>query len=372
MSNPPVSTSPRPPWRFLVVNFVISRLWLVIVAGLSLLVVKKGKFYTAPHSILDWFKQWDAGWYLDIVRHGYQYLPGQQCSVCFFPMYPLLVRALAGCGIDDRLAGYLVANGALFATTVVLWKLAVHELGDASTANRTVQFLLLTPVGVFFSAIYTESIFLFWLVSALYLARTQRWLLAGLCAYATALSRPVGLLVIIPLAIEYLLQQRWQPDFRRPGHWRVLACCALPGLGLLSYMAYLGWAFGEPLAFMKVEAAWGRQLTWPWIAFFRQLIPFYTIWFDSFAVVALVLLILGGLWRLRLTYIAVIIFFTLICLCSSRLEALPRFLSVLFPFYLVLALLTKKWPKLTPVIFIIFAALQALSVGLFVNGYWFT
>jgi len=373
MSNDMVSMTPRLPWRFLIFNFVISRAWLFVVAGLGLLVFKKGEYYTEPHSILDWFNHWDAGWYLGIVRHGYQYLPGERCNVVFFPLYPMLVRVLAwGTRIDDRFAGYLVSYAALFVATVMLWKLAVFEMGDEVVANRTVQFLLLTPVSVFFSSIYTESTFLLCLVSTLYFARTQRWLLAGLSAYAAALSRLAGLLLVLPLMIEYLLQQRWRIDFRKPGQWRVLVCWALPVLGFLTYVAYLGWVFGEPWAFTKAEVAWGRELTWPWVAFFQRKALSYTIWFDSFAVVALVLLLVGIKWRLRLTYVAVLIVLTLICLCSGRLEALPRFLAVLFPFYFVLALFTKKWPGLTAPLLAIFAGLQAISVVLFVNGYWFT
>ena len=77
-------------------------------------------------------------------------------------------------------------------------------------------------------------------------------------------------------------------------------------------------------------------------------------------------------WRLRPTYLLVLLVFALICLSSNRLESLPRYLSVLFPFYFILALLTKKWPSVTTPLLIVSGVLQAISVVLFVNGYWFT
>jgi Gpi18-like mannosyltransferase len=362
------------PWHFIVFNFLFSRLWILVVAGLSLLALNHGKFFSNPHSILDWFNQWDAGWYLDIVRHGYNYLPGKESNIAFFPMYPILVRVLTcGGNIDDRLVGYLISHAALFVATVMLWKLAVLEIGDERSANHSVQFLLLTPVGVFFSSIYTESIFLAWLVSTLYFARTQRWLLAGLCAYAAALTRVVGLLLVIPLVCEYVLQRREKLSLRSPSIWRALVCCALPGLAFLTYVTYLGWTFGEPLAFLKADVVWGRKLAWPWAAFFHlNREPFYRIWFVCFAIMAAGLLILGFWWRLRPTYLVLLCVFTLISLSSNRLESLPRYLSVLFPYYFVLALLTKKWPNLTTPLFVVAGGLQVLSVILFVNGYWFT
>jgi hypothetical protein len=139
-------------------------------------------------------------------------------------------------------------------------------------------------------------------------------------------------------------------------------------------VGYLNWAFGEPLAFLKAEAVWGRQLVWPWVPFFHlhRYDPPYTIWFISWAIVAVALFLLAIRWRLRPTYLLVLAMFTTICLSSSRLESLPRYLSVLFPFYFVLAQMTKKWPSLAAPLFAVFGGLQVMSTILFVNGYWLT
>jgi hypothetical protein len=184
----------------------------------------------------------------------------------------------------------------------------------------------------------------------------------------------VGLLLVVPLACEYFLQNRHNPNRSRAGVWRALICFAAPVLGFLTYVLYLNWAFGEPLAFLKAEAVWGRRLVWPWVPFFHlhHYDRPYAIWFVSWAIVAAVLLVLAVRWRLRPTYLLVLAMFTTICLCSSRLESLPRYLSVLFPFYFVLALMTKKWPSLAGPLFAVFGGLQAMSTILFVNGYWLT
>ena len=273
MTDNTVAQTARTPWSFLAFNFLFSRLWLVIVAGMSSLVFKQGKFYAVPHSVLDLFNHWDAGWYLDIVSRGYKYVPGQQSNVVFFPLYPVLVRLLTfGGTVDARLAGYLVSNVALFVAIVLLWKLTAVEMHDESCSKHVVQFLLFNPMTVFYSSIYTESLYLLCLVSTLYFARTQRWLAVAVCAYAAALCRVVGLLLVVPLACEYFLQNRHNLSWRSAGIGRALIACAAPALGFLTYVAYLNWTFGEPLAFMKSEAAWGRRLTWPWMAFFHLIV----------------------------------------------------------------------------------------------------
>jgi len=38
--------------------------------------------------------RWDAGWYLEIARDGYRYEPGVPSNAAFFPLYPLLIRAV--------------------------------------------------------------------------------------------------------------------------------------------------------------------------------------------------------------------------------------------------------------------------------------
>jgi hypothetical protein len=54
--------------------------------------------------------RWDSGWYLGIVRFGYEYIPGQPSSVAFFPLFPLLISAF------DRV---LPGNAVLAALVVV-------------------------------------------------------------------------------------------------------------------------------------------------------------------------------------------------------------------------------------------------------------
>src|SRR3989338_177663 len=70
--------------------FVISRVLILFIGYLSNLVIIKGEHFNSPRSLLDLFFSWDSGWYLDIVKNGYFYIPGKESSVAFFPLYPIL------------------------------------------------------------------------------------------------------------------------------------------------------------------------------------------------------------------------------------------------------------------------------------------
>ena len=51
------------------------------------------------------FARWDAGWFVAIARHGYE----NTQSAAFFPLYPLVVRALAVVLRSEVAAGVVVS-----------------------------------------------------------------------------------------------------------------------------------------------------------------------------------------------------------------------------------------------------------------------
>ena len=75
-------------------------------------------------------------------------------------------------------------------------------IGD-EIAGRAVWLLAIFPTSVFFTTLYTESLFLMTSVAAFYYARRSRWALAGIWGLLASLTRVTGLLLLLPLAWEY-------------------------------------------------------------------------------------------------------------------------------------------------------------------------
>ncbi len=211
--------------------------------------------------------RFDAGWYLSIATTGYEYFPNRfdrQQNLVFFPAFPALMH----------MGSLLVARQVLWAGTLVsmlafawaaryLFRLA-RESMDEDRAATAVALLAAYPFAIFFSAPYTEALFLLTMLGAWYhLRRDERWpafawgLLAGL-------TRPNGCLLSIPLALMVLAPLWRQGGLRRPpGGWASLAdrmvVAAAPGLGMLLYSAYVYDITGDPLMWIRLQAAWGRQ-----------------------------------------------------------------------------------------------------------------
>ena len=120
--------------------------------------------------------RWDSVYYVEIARHGYTQLK----QAGFFPLYPLLTGALDGIVGSTVVAGTLISLVAFAVGLVLFDRLAVLETGSSLVARRAVWLLALFPASLFFSAVYTEGLFLALSVGAFLAARNGRWAWAGI------------------------------------------------------------------------------------------------------------------------------------------------------------------------------------------------
>jgi hypothetical protein len=185
--------------------------------------------------------RWDAIHYIYIAQSGYKEVQ----DTVFFPFYPLLIKVGGVVVRSDVIAGVVISLVAFVVALVLLHRLAREEL-DIRAADATVWLLAFAPMSLFFTAVYTESLFLALSVGALYAARHERWALACCLAAVAAVTRVPGVLLIVPIAIFY-----WQspPHVRRAKPWQV-AWLALPALALAAFLAYMqkqGFGWSAPI-----------------------------------------------------------------------------------------------------------------------------
>lgn len=288
---------------------------------------------------------WDSVWFLEIARGGYD----RPEDAAFFPLYPLLLRATG-----SSVAGGVLVSLACFAAALWLLHALVALDFGARVARLTVLLVAVFPAAAFFGAVYSEALFLLLSVAALYAARTDRWALAGVAGALAAGTRSAGLVLLVPLALLW-----WSGERRaRDGLW-----LALVPLGLVVFCAYLALDGGDGLAPLRAQESWGRELTWPlggavegasaaWEGA-RQIVegeprtwPVYdTAWLDLalFATLLGALVALAGaLRRLPVAYslyaAAALALPLTFPAAGQPLMSLPRFVAVLWPLHLWLAL----------------------------------
>lgn len=197
-------------------------------------------------SLLGPWQRFDTMRYLALAREGYS----EENSV-FPPLYPLAIRgsgmligAISGWPEDmaNLVGAIVVGNIALLASLILLFHVVAVEI-SAATAQRTLLYLLFFPVGFFLFAAYTESLFLFFALGALWSARESRPATAGLLGLLAALTRLTGWGLSVPLAYAYLRRRDF--EWRRLD-WRGLAAF-LPLVGVLLFFGWRALAGFPPL-----------------------------------------------------------------------------------------------------------------------------
>jgi hypothetical protein len=195
------------------------------------------------------FRNWDAAYYLRVASEGYE----QPKTRAFYPLFPMIVRgALAVVG-DPVVAGLIVTTLASSLFALVYYRSAARRLSEREAAYAFLA-LIAAPSAFFLNCIYTEALFL--LLLFLFFERffARSWGAAPLAALLM-LTRGQGLFVGFAVALILLGEL---PAIRRAGDWSRAAY--LLGIGasfvaaLVGFMAYQYRAYGDPLAFIHVQA----------------------------------------------------------------------------------------------------------------------
>lgn len=208
--------------------------------------------------------RWDSYYYYTIATDGYSWDPAvfRHYNVVFFPLYPMLMR-WGGAALGGRplLAGLIVSLIAFAGALVLLYRLARLELGD-DYAWRVILLISTFPYALYYSAVYTESLFLLLSVGAFYAMRRGRLGWAVVCGLAAGATRPNGFWLALPLACLALWPPARDSDDARP-RLRVplalLVACA-PVVGVTIFSSYLQLRFGDALAWVHGQGAWGVPL----------------------------------------------------------------------------------------------------------------
>jgi hypothetical protein len=324
------------------------------------------------------FARWDSWWYLTIAQHGYDH---NMMRTAFFPLYPMVIGGVGLIVRSDLVAGVIVSVVSFGVALVLLHRVASLELGSSSRARLAVMLVAFCPVAFFFSAVYSESLFLALSVGAIYEARMGRWATAGLLGALGAAERNSGVMLVVPLVLLFLYGPRadrppgpaeglGQAGWRRllPRH-RIepqIAWIALVPLGLVAYLAYLALSLGDGLAPLHAQTLWFHHFAGPFGGVWdgavaawdglRQLVhgspsPVYfrAAGGDPFAVAGINLILfaflvlgifamIGTLRRLPIAYGAYVLAALALPLSDpvkpQPLASLPRYEVVLFPLFM--------------------------------------
>jgi hypothetical protein len=387
--------------------------------------------------------RWDAGWYLGLAMDGYHFRSGsgRQENVAFFPTYPMETRVGAALGAHGgaahntdglnvaeftyhqhrriALAGMIVSLGSFAWALVYLFRLA-REMLDDDAAAGAVAICCAYPFSLFYSAFYTESVFLLTLAGTFYHFRRREWLPAAAWGLALGLTRPNGCLISVPLAVLALQQSLeggkanvwWRrgalghaderpvagftatlaaaPDgtpgvagtetgsarFSMPRFIPAILVAAMPGIGMLIFSGYLYSVSGNAFAWLEAHQAWGRVYEGVGGLFaghaklaseigvyeYTQRQPVDLV--NGAATIVALLLTWPVTRRLGLAYTVLLLLMLLPPLAAGGFMSMGRVTSTLFPLFLYLGWRLRGTSRSTVV------TACALLQGFFAALYW--
>jgi Mannosyltransferase (PIG-V) len=376
--------------------------------------------------------RWDASWYLVIAHYGYRPDLGAFTAsrAAFFPLYPLGLRTISFLGAPPVLAGVLLSVGALALALYGIHRLTTLELaaggllnarsgrsliadgsGRGEVARLAVMVTAFSPMAVFFSAVYSESLYLALSVGLFWAARQGRFGVVALLGALAGATRSAGIVLLAPAVMLYLYGPREDrlPDFplarRLAPRYRLrkdVMWLALVPAGLGLYMAYLGLSGGDALMPFHAQDVWTRHFAGPYLGIWdglkagfdgvRQLLSFQQAhsYFPIAAgspfiaaehnllllafLLAAVPAVVGVLRVLPLAYGVYVVAALALPLSypvtPQPLMSLPRFLVVLFPLSMWLAAWLAAHPRAQRPALICSGLLMAVFVAQFATWHW--
>lgn len=371
---------------FVFLTFIV---WQIVLAGIIFLgeqyIPTAYQFtYTERGRVINprwlWNRaNFDGVHYLDIARKGYGVY--QQA---FFPLYPKLIHFLAPYfGGRDLIAGLTISWISLALALFLFYKLVRLDYQE-SIAKRTLIYLLIFPTAFFFSMVYTESLFLLLVIGSFYFARTKKWWLAGILGALASATRLVGIFLFPALLVEWWSQTS-NIKHQTSNKLKSVLPLFLITLGLLFYMWYLKITVGDPLYFIHVQPFFGAQRTGGKIIllyqvfwrYFKMLVtvekltPTYFVCVLEFLTGATFLVLtLFAYLRRWFSYVTFMALAYIAPTLTGTLSSVPRYVLVLFPGFILLAIWAEKYRWFKILYPIIAGILLIISTVLFTRGYW--
>jgi Gpi18-like mannosyltransferase len=334
-------------------------------------------FHGKPFYTADNLCQNDCGWYKKIATQGYTpfnleekwpEIKGKvfQSEWAFFPLYPSIIKAIM------YVTSWRFEAAALFFSLLIsalafylFFHFARLWFDSIQRGFYATLLVMLFPFHFYFSAYYTESLFLFLLLLGFFLIYTQShslWIVV--VASLLPLLRVNGLIAVFFMALYYC--ERNHLCYLKNITLKKLSPLLMFLPALLSFGAWCGYQYaitGDFFTFNKVQIGWDRKFVYPWMSLFNA--SNWEIQFLSLYTLTGVLFLFSKFGKMPLSWWLFCLIGILLPLTAGSALSLPRYASILFPLFFALTPAVdrmdnwKKWG--------LFTLLFSLQLG----GYYF-
>lgn len=153
-----------------------------------------------------WADHLYAGRIISIANKGYAVeaadFAGKYLNLLFPPFYSLIVRLISPFYLSSIRAGFFVANICAILSGIVLYLLVLHD-SDRRSAVRALWYYSVLPPSFLLTCTIPASTFLLLSLLSIYCARRKQFVVSSLLGAMAALTERVGIVLVIPLLLEF-------------------------------------------------------------------------------------------------------------------------------------------------------------------------
>jgi hypothetical protein len=296
------------------------------------------------------------------------------------------------------LSALLISNLAALGVMILLYEVTLREGRSPQAAVSSVFWLAFTPTAFFLFAAYTDSLFLFLVLSAWLAARSRCWGLAGLLAGLAALCRLQGALLTPVFLWMWLstqaggspqpwtqLRQVWSLFASRLGRRSLSEAlrkpawlgCLLPAAALSAWMLFLELSRLGTIQ-GNLTGHWGIRVVPPWQGFWLFLVRLFTTrrvfvdYVDLLAVTSVLVILVIASRRLEpalslYAWLSLGLFF-MRGTPPHLLDSFSRYMLSVFPVFIPLGEMKSRWVRVPA--WSLAIALQVFLVMGFLDWRW--
>jgi hypothetical protein len=388
----------RIPKRLLIPFFfvLLAKTVASILVYYSLNVPSSGTFWTDPNRVFAWeqnnvflenlnitaqwssiFLGWDSAWYLSIMTKGYAF---SSQSYSFFPGLPVF-GSLFNFILQDPVISLVLCVEVFGVLWVPAYQLVAENYMSREAALGSALLFAFSPyVFLFTTVAYSEGLFLFFTLGAWHLFKKGKVGYASLLAAVAAVTRVVGVLVVLPMVIESLKKNK-----SRRLRNALLSC--LPIVAVFIWLAYCQLTANDWLASIH-STEWNSLYSFRRLLFeglpakgiqafaelpFQQWLspPHWLLPVAMWGAIIVPPFIIYKIAKVEKSLAVYSLAYYVGVLAFGALVSTPRFISVLFPLWIPLTAKLSQNKK--SVAMVVAAATLSFAVGLdlwinFLNG----
>jgi Gpi18-like mannosyltransferase len=347
-------------------RFVETRLLIVLIGVVCYSIFpERGQVYHQKNireviSVTNVWNHFDSQWYQKLAKEGYpkrHFTDNTQETWGYMPLYSITLKLFSWLfGGNLFYTGIFVSNCFSLLGLFIIYKLA-HEKFNSGLDTVT---LMLTCAGSFYlSIVYAEGLFVFLTALVFYLSHKKKYGWAVIIAGLASVTRIQGCLLFIVPAIEII-------TYHLRTCYKYIPAFIVSLLPMAALMLYLNNTCGEPLAFIKIQHAWGSADLFPMQGFIHLFSPDFpgSSIINALFWVMIVGLVLVSYRKLPLSYVLFTIAYFLLSVSNEVVYGTTRYMLGVLPLFFAVSLGSNHVKQFFLVINLLFLG---ITIGAFVT-----